>query len=76
MFPCLFLVLFDLAIEADLHPNMIGLIERGKNMPAIYTLLKKSNALGVSLDEWVDGVESYYQVNPFIMGNLVQIFIY
>ena len=47
---------FELAIEADLHRNMIDLIERGKTMPTIYTLLKISKALDISLHELMDGI--------------------
>lgn len=48
---------FDLSIEAELHRNMIDLIERGKTMPTIYTLLKISEALGIPMDKLLDGVE-------------------
>lgn len=48
---------FDLSIEAELHRNMIDLIERGKTMPTVYTLLKISEALGLSMSDLLKDVE-------------------
>lgn len=44
---------FDLAIDSDLHRNMIDLIERGKTMPTIYTLLKIANSLEIDIEELI-----------------------
>lgn len=48
---------FDLSIEADLHRNMIDLIERGKTMPTIFTLLKIADSLNIKLHQLLEGVE-------------------
>ncbi|MCR9131309.1 MAG: helix-turn-helix domain-containing protein [bacterium] len=48
---------FDLALESDLHRNMIDLIERGQTMPTVYTLLKVAKALNTSIEALVKGVE-------------------
>tara|TARA_Y100001935_G_scaffold93147_1_gene77441 strand:- start:62126 stop:62350 length:225 start_codon:yes stop_codon:yes gene_type:complete len=42
---------FDLAIQADLHRNMIDLIERGKTMPTVYTLLKIADSLEIDVSD-------------------------
>lgn len=47
---------FDLAIRADLHRNMIDLIERGKTMPTVYTLLKIANSLEIDINSLLDSV--------------------
>ncbi len=41
---------FDLAIRAELHRNMIDLIERGKTMPTVYTLLKIADSLEIEVN--------------------------
>ncbi|MEX0608360.1 MAG: helix-turn-helix transcriptional regulator [Balneolaceae bacterium] len=48
---------FDLAIEAELHRNMIDLIERGKTMPTVFTLLKICKALNIPISKLLGGVE-------------------
>jgi|TARA_R100001015_G_C4485377_1_gene64584 transcriptional regulator with XRE-family HTH domain len=48
---------FDLAIEADLHRNMIDLIERGKTMPTVYTMLKIAESLKIKLPQLLEGIE-------------------
>lgn len=40
----------DLAEKAELTTNYIGMIERGKKIPALDTFIKILNALGVSAD--------------------------
>ena len=42
---------FDLAIQADLHRNMIDPIERGKTMPTVYTLLKIADSLEIDVSD-------------------------
>lgn len=42
---------FELALESDLHRNMVDLIERGQTMPTVFTIYKLSEALDV---EFVD----------------------
>ncbi len=49
---------FDLSIEAELHRNMIDLIERGKTMPTIYTLLKIASSLDIPFSSLIEGVEN------------------
>ncbi len=48
---------FDLALESELHRNMIDLIERGQTMPTVYTLLKVAKALNTSIEALVKGVD-------------------
>ena len=48
---------FDLALESDLHRNMIDLIERGQTMPTVYTLLKVAKALNTSIEALVNGAD-------------------
>ncbi len=48
---------FDLALESDLHRNMIDLIERGQTMPTVFTMYKISNALDVELLDLLLGVK-------------------
>ena len=48
---------FDLALESDLHRNMIDLVERGQTMPTVYTLLKIAKALNTSIEVLVEGVD-------------------
>ena len=48
---------FDLAIESDLHRNMIDLIERGQTMPTVFTIYKLSKALELELSELLIGVK-------------------
>lgn len=45
----------QLAWEADLSNTYISLIETGKKKPSLGTLLKISNALGITLDELLSG---------------------
>ncbi len=48
---------FDLALESDLHRNMIDLIERGQTMPTVFTIYKISEALEVELSDLLLGVK-------------------
>lgn len=49
---------FDLSIDAELHRNMIDLIERGKTMPTIYTLLKIATSLDIPFSSLIKGIEN------------------
>ncbi len=46
-----------LAHEADVHPNVIGRLERGEYNPTIALLLLLIKPLGVSLSELIAGAE-------------------
>ena len=48
---------FELALESDLHRNMVDLIERGQTMPTVYSLLKVANALNTSIEVLISGVD-------------------
>jgi transcriptional regulator with XRE-family HTH domain len=48
---------FELAIESELHRNMIDLIERGQTMPTVFTIYKISEALKVELSDLLFGVK-------------------
>lgn len=46
----------ELAIRADVHRTQIGLLEAGKRMPRLETLLKISGALGVPPAKLLEGL--------------------
>lgn len=46
-----------LAHAADMHPNTIGLLERGEREPMLSTVLVLARALGVSACELIDGID-------------------
>lgn len=48
---------FDLALESELHRNMIDLIERAQTMPTVFTLYKISEALDIELSVLMNGVQ-------------------
>lgn len=48
---------FDLALESDLHRNMIDLIERGQTMPTVFTIYKISEALKIEFSELLKDVK-------------------
>ena len=48
---------FDLALESELHRNMIDLIERGQTMPTVFTIYKISKALKIEISVLVEGVK-------------------
>jgi DNA-binding XRE family transcriptional regulator len=47
----------DLAANAGLSRNGIGLIEQGKRWPRLATLLKISDALGMTIEEVLKGIQ-------------------
>lgn len=49
----------DLAGEAGVHRNHVGLIERGEISPSFDTLAKLADALGVKSSELVELAERY-----------------
>lgn len=48
----------ELASSMDMLPNQYGKVENGKVLPSLKTLVKAAEALEVSIDEIVYGVES------------------
>ncbi len=50
-----------LAMEAGMHLNALGNLERGKRNPSLQTIFLLCQALGVSLAEFMDGVENTYR---------------
>ena len=46
----------ELAFRADLHRTQISLLEAGKRLPRLMTLIKLSGALGVPVGNLVDGI--------------------
>lgn len=46
-----------LAHAADLHPNAIGLIERGEREPMLGTVLALAGALGLAPGQLLDGIQ-------------------
>jgi transcriptional regulator with XRE-family HTH domain len=47
----------DLAAKAGLSRNGMGLIEQGKRWPRLATLLKISDALGMTIEEVLKGIQ-------------------
>ncbi len=47
----------DLAVCASLHRTEIGLLERGERLPRIDTAVKLAGALGVPLDDLIEGID-------------------
>lgn len=48
----------ELASSMDMLPNQYGKVENGKVLPSLKTLVKAAEALEVSIDEIVYGIES------------------
>jgi transcriptional regulator with XRE-family HTH domain len=46
----------ELSVRADIHRTQVGLLEAGKRMPRLDTLLKVSGALGVSPAKLLEGL--------------------
>lgn len=46
-----------LAHEADIHPNVVGRLERGEYNPTVSLLLLLVNPLGVALSELIAAAE-------------------
>jgi transcriptional regulator with XRE-family HTH domain len=46
----------ELAFRADIHRTQISLIEGGDRLPRLDTLVKLAGALGVSVEELVEGI--------------------
>jgi len=46
-----------LAMRAEVHPNTISLIERGKTLAGIDALIDIADALGVSLSQLIKAAE-------------------
>lgn len=47
----------DLAVRSTLHRTHIGLLEHGKRMPRLDTVVKLAEALEVSTNDLVEGIE-------------------
>jgi transcriptional regulator with XRE-family HTH domain len=47
----------DLAAKAGLSRNGMGLIEQGKRWPRLATLLKISDALGMTIEDVLKGIQ-------------------
>ena len=47
----------DLAVRSTLHRTHIGLLEHGKRMPRLDTVVKLAAALEVSTNDLVQGIE-------------------
>lgn len=47
----------ELGALASLHRTEIGMIESGRRLPRVDTLIKVASVLGVKLDELVRGIE-------------------
>jgi transcriptional regulator with XRE-family HTH domain len=46
----------ELAVRADIHRTQISLIEGGRRMPRLDTLVKLAGALGVTANDLLDGI--------------------
>ncbi|MGN6216802.1 MAG: helix-turn-helix domain-containing protein [Solirubrobacterales bacterium] len=46
----------ELALMTELHRTQISLLERGKRMPRLDTLVKLTSVLGCSVDELTEGM--------------------
>ncbi len=46
----------QLAFRADLHPNAVGLLERGEREPLLGTVLVLARALDVPIARLVEGI--------------------
>jgi transcriptional regulator with XRE-family HTH domain len=46
----------ELGVRASLHRTEISLLERGARLPRIDTAIKVAGALGVPLDELIEGI--------------------
>lgn len=46
-----------LAALASLHRTEVGLLEKGKRLPRVDTLIKLASALGVGAEELLEGVD-------------------
>ena len=55
----------ELAFRADVHRTQISLIEGGQRLPRLETLVKLAGALGVTVNDLVDGIawEPYEQLS-------------
>lgn len=47
----------ELAARCSLHRTEIGLVENGRRVPRVDTLMKLAGALGVGADELLRGIE-------------------
>lgn len=47
----------EVGIRASLHRTEVGLVERGERLPRIDTAIKLAGALGVPLDDLIEGIE-------------------
>lgn len=46
----------ELSVRAEIHRTQVGLLENGKRMPRLETLLKVAGALGVPPAELLEGL--------------------
>jgi transcriptional regulator with XRE-family HTH domain len=63
----------DLAFAADIHRTQVSFIEGGHRMPRLDTLVKLAGALGVTLNDLLDGVTwapSVHRPGEFRVGSL------
>ena len=56
----------DFADRCGLHRTAVGLLERGKRMPRLDTLLIIGNGLGIQLTKIVHGIERRGKIGPKI----------
>jgi transcriptional regulator with XRE-family HTH domain len=47
----------EVGVRASLHRTEIGLLERGERLPRIDTALKLCGALGVPLNDLIEGID-------------------
>lgn len=57
----------DLALEADIHPDFYGKMERGERCPSIYTIYKLCKSLEMTLSEILDIGDEISPENKGIM---------
>jgi transcriptional regulator with XRE-family HTH domain len=46
----------ELSFRASIHPTNVGMIECGKRMPKVDTVVKLAGALGIPTEELLDGL--------------------
>ena len=63
----------DLAEKTDLTTNYIGMIERGKKIPSLETLINILNSLGVSADMVLsDVLDNGYKVKDSLLNEKLE----
>lgn len=51
--------LYDLGRYADMHPDYLGLVERGLNIPSLNTIIALAEAFGVPAATLLEPVEAH-----------------